>query len=587
LPYNTSIVTVPLNNVLMDGNHDGAVLRTKVSSFGSSTNLKMRDQQKSNVGVGFTTYFLEKVSELPAKKTKVPLFQNQSQHDVVTKENCEEHVSFDSSTSFPSKLYQMLEDAETKGFEDLVSWQPDGKSFKAQKVEGFVKDVLPLYFGQIKYKSFQRQLNLYGFSRVHKGLTRGSYTHELFVRGRKPLSLNISRQKWTPSSHMSTSSNPTKVDFVSSISGWCWEESTSLDHTSNFTFRPTFKEGGTSSRTRPSDIYIMDRTRTKQGEGELSLKNDTSESSFATQSAELPRGRHLQHLPSIAEPYELDREEWNTFVKNREGPSAMAMDLASISSDTSFSGVLMPSSTELSFLFDCDGSQQKQGWSSSSDQQEANETPNQDRSYQEHLLASGANQDVAQSLQAVANTIPSASDLAMLFRTEDSGTRCETSSSEPTSEFVPVQIPAGTARNHFEERSFPWKLHDMLNEAESNGFQDMISWEPDGMAFKVHDCHLFVKKVMPLYFDKSRYESFRRQLRKYGFARLDKDRYRGAYYHKCFQRANRPLCRYITRANGVNKKRARSSDNSLKMMHKQGDASRGLAGALSASLVRL
>jgi hypothetical protein len=100
--------------------------------------------------------------------------------------------------TFPLKLYDVLDAADRKGFNHIVSWHDDGNSFKIHNKENFVGDILPLYFNQIKYKSFHRQLNLYGFSRIHKGPTRGSYFHAHFARGNRLLALTISRQPAPP-----------------------------------------------------------------------------------------------------------------------------------------------------------------------------------------------------------------------------------------------------------------------------------------------------------------------------------------------------------------------------------------------------
>lgn len=43
------------------------------------------------------------------------------------------------------------------------------------------------YFKQTKLASFQRQVNLYGFSKVSAGLDKGAYYHPLFLRGRPEL----------------------------------------------------------------------------------------------------------------------------------------------------------------------------------------------------------------------------------------------------------------------------------------------------------------------------------------------------------------------------------------------------------------
>ena len=78
----------------------------------------------------------------------------------------------------------MLNDAEQKQFENIVSWQQDGKGFKVHMQKEFTNIVMPSYFNQSQYKSFQRQLNIYGFSRKTVGAERGAYTHELLIRGK-------------------------------------------------------------------------------------------------------------------------------------------------------------------------------------------------------------------------------------------------------------------------------------------------------------------------------------------------------------------------------------------------------------------
>ena len=63
---------------------------------------------------------------------------------------------------FPIKLYQMLEAVEADGNEHIVSWHPDGRTFQVHDPAKFVEDVLPNFFKQSKYKSFQRQVSKNG-----------------------------------------------------------------------------------------------------------------------------------------------------------------------------------------------------------------------------------------------------------------------------------------------------------------------------------------------------------------------------------------------------------------------------------------
>ena len=94
---------------------------------------------------------------------------------------------------------------------------------------------------------------------------------------------------------------------------------------------------------------------------------------------------------------------------------------------------------------------------------------------------------------------------------------------------------------------FPWKLHDMLDSMDKEGKLHVVCWQPHGRAFMVHKPKEFVEKIMPHYFNQTKYASFQRQLNLYGFSRLSHGRDKGAYYHKCFVRGERNLCRGMIR----------------------------------------
>jgi hypothetical protein len=98
---------------------------------------------------------------------------------------------------FPRKLHAMLDNAaEIKGFASIVSWLPDSNSFKVHDQAAFVSRILPHYFKQTRYKSFQRQLNIWGFERITKsGAGQGGYRHDSLVRTKPSLCRCMKRIK--------------------------------------------------------------------------------------------------------------------------------------------------------------------------------------------------------------------------------------------------------------------------------------------------------------------------------------------------------------------------------------------------------
>lgn len=96
--------------------------------------------------------------------------------------------------SFPMKLFMMLEQVEADGNAHIVSWQPHGRCFAVHEPELF-KELLPRYFSLSKVSSFQRQLNLYDFTRLTRGKDKGGYYNEFFLRGRAHLLNKIQRIK--------------------------------------------------------------------------------------------------------------------------------------------------------------------------------------------------------------------------------------------------------------------------------------------------------------------------------------------------------------------------------------------------------
>lgn len=64
--------------------------------------------------------------------------------------------------AFPMRLFAMLEEGNKRGFDHIIAWQPGGESFRVFKPDRFEAEVAAEFFALRKYKSFLRQLNIYG-----------------------------------------------------------------------------------------------------------------------------------------------------------------------------------------------------------------------------------------------------------------------------------------------------------------------------------------------------------------------------------------------------------------------------------------
>jgi len=94
---------------------------------------------------------------------------------------------------FPEKLHRMLLEIEKDGNAHIISFFPHGRAFGIHDPDQFEEKIMPKYYKQSRLSSFQRQLNLYGFTRIVSGPDVGGYYHELFLKGRPALCTHMRR----------------------------------------------------------------------------------------------------------------------------------------------------------------------------------------------------------------------------------------------------------------------------------------------------------------------------------------------------------------------------------------------------------
>jgi hypothetical protein len=368
------------------------------------------------------------------------------------------------SSRFPARLHRMLYDAEEHDFSDVVSWNSDGASFRVHSPQAFTDTIMPTYFNQTKYKSFQRQLNSYGFIRIQQGFNRASYANANFRRGDLSLSLLHPRS--------GTRSNSNNVPPNNRLHG-------NSDSVSNLDFE-----------VEPISIANLDF--------------EVEPISLLWEKADIIDDTILE--PVCNDSSWLSEMDFNDLFED---------DIDATVFDAGEVLAWLSEVRHFNDIFDTDAI----GFDAPGDVNDVSNDP---------LFQSMMNDPILLSLERN----KSVSDFLMIDDTEK----------EKQHQVIEVSSTRQT------EHSFPWKLHDMLEAAESNNFSHIVSWEPDGVSFQVHKGDEFSTKILPLYFDHTKYNSFRRQLNKYGFSRVAQGRSsHGIYYHASLVKRDRSLCKEIKR----------------------------------------
>lgn len=83
--------------------------------------------------------------------------------------------------TFPGKLMTMLESAEIEKYDHIVAWTANGSGFRVKDKDLFVQKVCSAYYKLKRFRSFERQLNFWGFIRDGKYTT--TWNHPIFRRG--------------------------------------------------------------------------------------------------------------------------------------------------------------------------------------------------------------------------------------------------------------------------------------------------------------------------------------------------------------------------------------------------------------------
>ncbi|EQC38738.1 hypothetical protein SDRG_03702 [Saprolegnia diclina VS20] len=120
----------------------------------------------------------------PARHGVDAILNPYDEHDLSHDDDDSHHATATSEKPkfYMEKLHCLLDDCPA----DIALWNADGTAFTVLDAPAFERRVLPLYFKRIKFDSFARQLNSYGFKRGKK--RHGhiyEFQHPQFRRGER------------------------------------------------------------------------------------------------------------------------------------------------------------------------------------------------------------------------------------------------------------------------------------------------------------------------------------------------------------------------------------------------------------------
>ena len=117
---------------------------------------------------------------------------------------------------------------------------------------------------------------------------------------------------------------------------------------------------------------------------------------------------------------------------------------------------------------------------------------------------------------------------------------------EPSALELALKQQGITQSDQLRSTQFPFRLHNMLDDAERSGHAHIVSWCSGGESFKIHKPNLLIN-VLQKYFRQSKFKSFLRQLQGYNFKRITRGKDQGVVSHPLFLRGRRSVSTLMRR----------------------------------------
>lgn len=444
-------------------------------------------------------------------------------------------------STYVLRIHEMLENAEKESQTHIVSWQPHGRAFRIHNEALFVSQIMPRYF-KAKIGSFQRWLRAWGFARMTEGKDRGAWYHRYFVRGVTSFCKDMTRQQmahvmvdWPPAGQV--------PDFYSAASGRTLSEQEPAEQQDQL---------GANALTNNQDVKTSNHKRLRGTilEDLRQMLDDAENEGHTHIVGWMPHGRAFKihnkalfeglmpryfktskvtHLNDTLRIWGFRRLKktgrdkgcfyHKLFVK---GDPSLTRHLTRVQMKECMD-VWPPSEGEPDLYL-----QEATSTSTAIGMNHPTSAPNR------AAPTTGMSQE--------GRTIPINKDSQ--YPTAPTPTQgYDLSGSHAGPHETVKEESAGASRG---DGTYVLRLHEMLEDAEKEGHQHIVSWQPHGRAFRIHKEKEFVEQIMPRYF-KAKMNSFLRWCRAWGFVRMTEGRDRGAWYHRYFVRGVTSLSRSLSR----------------------------------------
>lgn len=420
-------------------------------------------------------------------------------------------------------IRRLLEDAVEKGFTDVISWLPDGKSFKIHNNEIFQNTVCKKYFNTVRVSSFSDCLRKWGFCRLAEasGMERNAYYHRLFQRGKPELCRHYSRKQMQ---------NAMK-DF---------REEQKRQKEISWSLFPRHRQRGSTKTSRERNcshtmaasldrmIAIAPKPEKLKDSDALTIGGDLDDAedieneidgdeTCPPEPIDIAKTVNPEHLPL---PHALPR------LRQRQDYPIP------------FHALPIINNTNTNDYGTHDGGQ------SNNDTEIDSSMRN---SYGNNYGIDSCHQMLPLGPIDVAADVTPGFPSTANKKDSKAPVKFQTSSFASQKNDSKRSLDTSALRDRNFCASYPTRIHLMLEDVEKRGEQDIVAWRSHGRAFKIHDEKAFESKILLRYFTASSLASFSRWLNHWGFLRMKAGKDRRCWYHRLLVRGTTELVKDFTR----------------------------------------